>query len=156
MILTNPRTWETATGVVLLAALTGAGIWLLTRRRLTADEIEQARRQFLARSGRLVDGMFLDITEMTAEDGVTRNLLIYSYRIGGVDYECSQDVTAMRDALNPADLRAGFPCTVRYQPGNPHNSILVAEQWSGLRSTLPELPVGLAGAEPLRLWPRVR
>ncbi len=156
MILTNPRTWETATGVVLLAALTGAGIWLLTRRRLTADEIEQARRQFLARSGRLVDGMFLDITEMTAEDGVTRNLLIYSYRIGGVDYECSQDVTAMRDALNPADLRAGFPCTVRYQPGNPHNSILVAEQWSGLRSTLPELPVGLAGAEPRRRWPRVR
>ena len=69
MILTNPRTWETATGVVLLAALTGAGIWLLTRRRLTADEIEQARRQFLARSGRLVDGMFLDITEMTAEEG---------------------------------------------------------------------------------------
>jgi hypothetical protein len=156
MILTNPSTWETATGVVLLAALTGAGIWLLTRRRPTADEIEQARRQFLARSGRLVDGMFLDITEMTAEDRVTRTLLIYSYRIGGVDYQCSQDVTTMRDALNPSDLRAGFPCTVRYQPGNPHNSILVAEQWSGLRNTLPELPVGRAVTEPRRRWPRAR
>lgn len=156
MILTNPRTWETATGVVLLAALTGAGIWLLTRRRPTADEIEQARRQFLARSGRLVDGMFLDITEMTAEDGVTHTLLIYSYRIGGVDYQCSQDVTAMRDALNPADLRAGFPCTVRYQPGNPHNSILIAEEWSGLRNTLPDLPQGPASSEPRRRWPRVR
>ncbi len=156
MILTNPRTWETATGVVLLATLTGAGIWLVTRRRPTADEIEQTRRQFLARSGRLVDGMFLDITEMTADDGVTRTLLIYSYRISGVDYQCSQDVTAMLDTLNPADLRAGFPCTVRYQPGNPHNSILVAEQWSGLRNTLPELPVGPAVTEPRRRWPRVR
>ena len=156
MILSNPRTWETATGVVLLAGLTGAGIWLLTRRRPTADEIEQARRQFLSRSGRLVDGMFLDITEMSADDGAARTLLIYSYRISGVDYQCSQDVTAMRDTLNPADLRAGFPCTVRYQPGNPHNSILVAEQWSGLRSTLPDLAQGRATAEPRRRWPRVR
>ncbi len=156
MILSNPRTWETVAGAVAFAALAGTGIWLLTRRRPTADEIELARRQFLSRSGRLVDGMFLDITEMTADDGTTRTLLIFSYRISGVDYQCSQDVTAMRDTFNPTDLRAGFPCTVRYQPGNPHNSILIAEEWSGLRSTLPELPQGRAHAEPRRRWPRVR
>lgn len=156
MILTNPRTWETATGVAVLVALTGAGIWLVTRRRPTADEIEQARRQSLARTGRLVDGMFLDITEMTGDDGTTRTLLIFSYRISGVDYQCSQDVTAMRDTFNPADLRAGFPCTVRYQPGNPHNSILVSEEWSGLRNTLPDLPQGRTPTEPRRRWPRVR
>jgi hypothetical protein len=37
-------------------------------------------------------------------------------------------------------LRAGFPCTVRYQPGNPQNSIVVAEEWSGMREGLPVLP----------------
>ena len=156
MILTNPRTWETATGVAVLVALTGAGIWLVTRRRPTSDEIEKARRQSLARTGRLVDGMFLDITEMTGDDGATRTLLIFSYRISGVDYQCSQDVTSLRDILDPAEVRAGFPCTVRYQPGNPHNSILIAEEWSGLRSTLPDLPQGLPPTEPRRRWPRVR
>lgn len=156
MILDTPRTLETATGVALLAALTAAGIWLLTRRRPTADEVEQARRQFLSRSGRLVDGMFLDITEMSGDDGAARTFLIYSYRISGVDYQCSQDVTAMQGALDLAELRAGFPCTVRYQPGNPHNSILVAEEWSGLRNTLPDLSPSVPSTEPRRRWPRVR
>jgi hypothetical protein len=38
-------------------------------------------------------------------------------------------------------VRAGFPCSVRYQPGNPQNSIVVAETWSGLREGLPQLPL---------------
>jgi hypothetical protein len=41
--------------------------------------------------------------------------------------------------VDPARVRAGFPCTVRYQPGNPQNSIVVAEGWSGLREGLPHL-----------------
>ena len=96
--------------------------------------------QFLVQSGRLVDGMLLDIYEVEAEDGRTLTILLFSYRIGGVDYECSQDITAMRDVVNAAEVRAGFPCTVRYQPGNPHNSIVVAEGWTGLREGLPQLP----------------
>ena len=43
--------------------------------------------------------------------------------------------------VDVAQIRAGFPCSVRYQPGNPQNSIVVAEQWSGLRIGLPQLPV---------------
>jgi hypothetical protein len=42
--------------------------------------------------------------------------------------------------VDPAQVRAGFPCTVRYQPGNPQNSIVVAEGWSGLREGLPQFP----------------
>ena len=42
--------------------------------------------------------------------------------------------------INPEEIRVGFPCTVRYQPGNPHNSIVIAEEWSGLREGLPVLP----------------
>jgi hypothetical protein len=46
----------------------------------------------------------------------------------------------MRGVLDPAQVRAGFPCTARYQPGNPQNSIVVAEEWTGLRAGLPVLP----------------
>ncbi|MGH9590352.1 MAG: hypothetical protein ACRD25_08140, partial [Terracidiphilus sp.] len=72
---------------------------------------------------------------------------IFNYRIGGVDYDCSQDVTALSAILDARQVRAGFPCSVRYQPGNPQNSIVVAEQWSGLRAGLPVLPA-YEGAQP--------
>ncbi len=48
-------------------------------------------------------------------------------------YESSQDVSALRDLVNPAELRLGFPCSVRYDIHRPENSIVVAENWSGLR-----------------------
>jgi len=87
-----------------------------------------------------VDGMLLDICEVDAEDGRILTMLVYNYRIAGVDYECSQDITNMAAVLDAAQVRAGFPCTIRYQPGNPHNSIVVAEEWTGLRAGLPVLP----------------
>ena len=123
-----------------MAAVAAAGVWLLLRRRPTADELERARRQFLVQSGRLVDGMLLDVTQVEAGDGGNLTMLIYNYRIGGVDYDCSQDVTGLGGVLDMTTVRAGFPCTVRYQPGNPQNSIVVAEGWTGLRAGLPVLP----------------
>jgi hypothetical protein len=47
-------------------------------------------------------------------------------------------------------VRAGFPCSIRYQPGGPQNSIVVAEEWSGLRMGLPVLPM-FDDPEPLDL-----
>ena len=64
-------------------------------------------------------------------------MLSYSYHIGGVDYQCAQDITGIAAILDPAQVRIGFPCSVRYQPGNSQNSIVVAEEWSGLRMGLP-------------------
>lgn len=141
MTLLNTNAWETAGGLALLALLATGVVWTFGRRRLSADEVEMARRSFLSHSGRLVDGMLLDICEMEADDGRTLTLLVYRYRIGGVDYECSQDITGLREVVEPQQVRAGFPCTVRYQPGSPQNSIVVAEAWSGLRANLPELPL---------------
>ena len=140
MILRNTDNWEIAAGfaVAILAAATAA--WLVLRKRPSADEVERGRRQFLVHSGRLVDGMLFDIYEFEAKDGRTLTMLLFSYRIAGVDYECSQDITAMRDLVNSAEVRAGFPCTVRYQPGNPYNSIVVGEGWTGLRERIPQLP----------------
>jgi len=132
--------WEIAAGVASLAVLGAAIAWFVLRKRPTEEELERMRRRLLVQSGRLVDGMFLDIREMTAADGRNLTLFLFSYRIGGVDYECSQDVTPLRGLLDTAGIRVGFPCSVRYEPGNPQNSIVVAEGWSGLRVSLPQLP----------------
>lgn len=140
MTLLNKEIWEVAAAVTSLVALSGVVVWLKFRRRLTPDEIEAGRRKFLAQSGRLVDGMLLDVCDVPAEDGRTLKMLFFSYRIGGVDYECSQDITVMGTVVNPEQVRPGFPCSVCYQPGNPQNSIVVAEGWTGLREGLPQYP----------------
>jgi hypothetical protein len=140
MILHNTDDWEIAAGLTAATLAAAIAAWQVLRKRPSADEVERARRQFLVHSGRLVDGMLLDINEMEAKDGRTLTLLLFSYRIAGVDYESSQDITAMLDVVDAAEVRAGFPCTVRYQPGNPYNSIVVGEGWTGLRERLPQLP----------------
>ncbi len=140
MTLVNVIDWPIAAGLACGVALGALGVWLLLRKRPTAEELERERRRFLVQSGRLVDGMLLDVTEVEAADGRTLTMLIYSYRIGGVDYECSQDLTDIRGVLDTGNVRAGFPCSVRYQPGNPQNSIVVAESWTGLRAGIPVIP----------------
>jgi hypothetical protein len=110
------------------------------RKKPTAQELERRRRDFLVQSGRLVDGILLDFYSVDAEDGRKLTLLLFNYRIGGVDYECSQDVTDMAEVVDPERIQLGLPCSVRYQPGNPQNSIVVAERWTGLRAGLPVLP----------------
>ncbi len=140
MILLNARELEIGAGVTAAALLGALGVWLLLRNRPSAEEVERARRQFLVQSGRILDGMLLDVCEVQTGDGRTLTMLLFSYRIGGVDYECSQDITDIRNVVDEAQVRAGFPCSIRYQPGNPQNSIVVAEGWSGLRMGLPVLP----------------
>jgi hypothetical protein len=135
----NTRTLEAVAGVALIASAAAGAIWWVRRKRPAPDEIERARRIFLASTGRLVDGMLLDVCEFET-DGRKLTLLEYSYRIGGADYECSQDITTMLDVIDPTGVRAGFPCSVRYQQSSPQNSIVVAESWSGLRERLPDLP----------------
>ena len=140
MVLLSQYGWEIAGGVAAIAVLgTGTG-WLLLRHRPTEEELERARREHLVQFGRLVDGMLLDLCEMDGKDGLPSKLLLFNYRIGGVDYECSQDITQMQEIVDPEKVRVGLPCTVRYQPGNPQNSIVIAEGWSGLRDGLPVLP----------------
>jgi hypothetical protein len=141
MTLRSINPWDIAAGVVLVGAVAPLAWWLIFRKRPTAEELERARRLFLVQSGRIVDGMLLDVCEVEAEDGRTLTMLLFHYRNGGVDYECSQDITDMPGVVDVSQIRAGFPCSVRYQPGNPQNSIVVAEQWSGLRIGLPQLPV---------------
>ena len=137
MNLNAVKIWEIAAGAILVGGATGLAAWLLQRKRPTPAEIELGRRRFLTQSGRIVDGTLLDVAEVPGEDGQSLTMLMYEYRIGGVDYEASQDITLMGDVVSVAHVRSGFPCSVRYQPGTPENSIVVAEGWSGLRKTVP-------------------
>lgn len=136
----DPKFWEIVAGAAVLAGAAAFGAWLIFRKRPTPEEIELARRTFLTQSGRIVDGTLLDLAETPGPNGRTLSLLLYEYRIGGVDYECSQDISLLGDIVSPAAVRVGFPCSVRYQPGSPQNSIVVAEKWSGLRASIPVLP----------------
>jgi hypothetical protein len=63
-------------------------------------------------------------------------MLLYTYEIAGVSYECSQDITTLAELLDADGVKVGMPCSIRYQPGSPENSILIAEGWSGLRNEL--------------------
>jgi hypothetical protein len=131
---------EIAAGVVAIAGVGTVGVWLALRKKPTAEELEGQRRDSLVKSGRIVDGMLLDVCEVDAEDGRKLTLVLFNYRIGGVDYECSQDITDMAEVIDPKRIQLGLPCSVRYQPGNPQNSVVVAEQWTGLREGIPILP----------------
>lgn len=139
MILLNKDEWEISAWLAASAALAAFAVWRIFRKRPRGEEAERERRRLLVQSGRIVDGMLVDICDVAAEDGRTVTMLFFNYRIGGVDYECSQDITSICGVVDAAQVRAGFPCSVRYQPGNPQNSIVVAEGWSGLRKRLPQL-----------------
>jgi hypothetical protein len=140
MNLANDNGWQIFVSLTTISVIAAVAAYLVQRRKPSDEEIERERRRFLVQSGRLVDGMLLDVYDIESEDAQKRTFLLINYRIGGVDYECSQEITALRATIDPGEVRAGFPCTVRYQPGNPQNSIVVAEGWTGLRAGLPQFP----------------
>jgi hypothetical protein len=139
--LRDPQVLGTLAASVL--CIGGVAAWLALRRRPSPEEIERERRANLVRTGRIKDGTILDISEMeSGEPAETREIrfILYKYEIGGVAYECSQEVTALAGYMKPEDLRLGFPCSVRYDVRRPENSIVVAENWSGLRQTARSVP----------------
>lgn len=137
MVHISLREWQIAGAAAGVAVAAGFGLWWVTRKRPTADELELARRETLVGFGRIVDGSLLDRFDVTADDGTTRDMLLYQYEISGVSYECSQDITTLSDILDPARIKLGMPCSIRYMPASPENSLIVAERWSGLRDGVP-------------------
>ncbi len=117
-------------------------------------EAEERRRRFqLNQVGRIVEGLVVELVETPASatpeaapglfsrrkaappgDGAgrLRRLIRYSYSISGVTYETAQDVTGLEERLCLERLAAGQPASVKYDPSNPSNSILVADDWSGI------------------------
>jgi hypothetical protein len=115
------------------AALLGYAV-LSRKSKKSAEQLEYERRTELTQGGRIIDGNIIDVTEL--EDDVTSRqmiLLVYSYDVAGVTYEASQDVTHLRQFIDLYSCRLGLPASVRYDPHNPGNSIVISETWSGLR-----------------------
>ncbi len=138
---------QVSAGAIAAVVVASVAWYALTRKKVTPEEIERERRTLLALSGRITDGSIVGIdgrTEETSADGSLEMLvgarqppqvLIYRYRIAGVTYECAQDVSPLAEQVR--NLRIDLPVQVRYEPNNPGNSILVAEQWSGVQQDTP-------------------
>jgi hypothetical protein len=120
-----------AAGVVVLAS-GGAAVWLGTHRK-SPEERERERRVKLNAIGRLTDGTVLDVNEIEDPRLGLRQLLVFTYGVAGVRYECSQDVTQLSPVVDLRSCRLGLPASVKYDPHNPGNSIVTSESWSGLR-----------------------
>jgi hypothetical protein len=116
-----------------IAGLLVIAYWLIRRKPKTADELEQERRAWLDQVGRITDGTVIDVQEIPGQDHKSATILIYHYDVAGVSYECSQDVTYLRPMINLHSCRLGLPTSVRYDPQNPGNSLVVSERWMGLR-----------------------
>ncbi len=119
-------------GATLLAF--GVG-YILRSRRKTPEQIEQERRMRISTHGRITDGTVIDAQEMSGGDGTEPvQLLIFQYDVAGVSYEASQDITHLRQFVDIHTCRVGLPSSVKYDPQNPGDSIVIAEDWSGLRT----------------------
>lgn len=106
---------------------------LLKRKPKTADDIERERREWLDKIGRITDGTVIDVQELRSSPHKAATMLIFQYDVAGVSYEASQDVTYLRQLINLQSCRLGLPTSVRYDPQNPGNSIVLSERWMGLR-----------------------
>ncbi len=114
-------------GVAAFAAIGGFTFYRIWRSaRTSPEERERRRRAALAAKGKISDAAIVEIRG---------DLLFYSYTVRGVEYTASQDVGALKDLI-PADVVLGIgPVYVKYHAKNPADSIVLAEQWSGLHSS---------------------
>ena len=110
-----------------------AGYFIFRQKPKTAKELETLRRERLDQVGRITDGTVIDVQEQKATEENFATFLIFQYDVAGVSYEASQDVTYLRQRINLHSCRLGVPTSVRYDPHNPGNSIVVSERWMGLR-----------------------
>ncbi len=121
----------TSTVAAAAAAFTLVFLQRTMRRQQPSPEQQEAqRRQHLTEYGRIVDGSLIAAAPSDSEP----RAVIYQYRIGGVTYERSQDVSTLASLIG--HLRPDYPVQVRYNRANPADSIVVSETWNGLFSEL--------------------
>lgn len=142
----------------LLAALAGGSalalaliVYAFVHPKEDPEEAERKRRLHLNQIGRIAEGQVVELSEQepvpaeeprgllgsrakkTLSDERPRFMVAYSYSISGVTYHTAQDVTGLESQVKFKTLMAGQQASVKYDPANPSDSILVADDWSGLR-----------------------
>ena len=118
--------------VVAVGVVVALAAWVRSRRK-TPEQLEQERRLRISEIGRITDGTVIDVNELNSQAGSEMQLLVYQYDVAGVSYEASQDVTSLRHRVDLHSCRSGLMTSIKYDPSNPGNSIVIAENWSGLR-----------------------
>jgi len=172
--------WRTALPLAGLAAVAVTALYYFLRpKRIDASAMERARRSYLNRVGRIVEGHVVDVLdeggasaqnaqhsssihtsdgqeiplsldppgkpsgskpvvvlEKSAVEskkvGGVPKLLYYSYSISGVTYETAQDISGLEGRVHLSRIASGQTASVKYDPSNPSNSIILADDWSGL------------------------
>jgi hypothetical protein len=146
-----PADWK------LILAMGGATIaaiamiaYAFFRPEENAEEIERKRRLHLNQIGRIAEGQVVELVQHAPERQEKKRFLFgsrarplsnvgprhfvsYSYAISGVTYHTAQDISGLQSQVRFERLVAGQPASVKYDPANPSDSILVADDWSGLR-----------------------
>ena len=152
MVVLVPRVAE-ADDPPVAPAFAGALLMALAtfvRPNVDPEEAERKRRLHLNHIGRIAEGQVVELSEQPASpvearrsllgsrsrplhDQRPRLLVSYSYSISGVTYHTAQDITGLESQVRFDHLVAGQQASVKYDPSNPSDSILVADDWSGLR-----------------------
>jgi len=110
---------------IAAAVLIALGVWVVLRVvQSSPEKKEQRRRLWVNRNGRLGDAVITEATE---------TILYYTYSIHGVRYATSQDVSTIASLLPAEPGRLIGVANLKYAVKNPANSILLCEEWSGLR-----------------------
>ncbi|HEX5424399.1 MAG TPA: hypothetical protein VFW94_12700 [Candidatus Acidoferrales bacterium] len=152
--------WRNLLPTAVVAAIAAGGALVLFRKKPEdSDVLERDRRVYLNRVGRIVEGHILEVVDHSEADHAAKaqakpvtarrtsllgrrsvmpkngaqKLLYYSYSISGVTYETAQDVTGLEEQAHLKRIAVGQTASVKYDPSNPSNSILLADDWSGIR-----------------------
>jgi len=146
-LFADPKT-VLALAVAVLAAI-GILFYAFFRPSADPEAAERKRRLHLNQIGRIAEGQVVELMEHAGEQasaskglfgsrarplaGRLRHIVSYSYSISGVTYQTGQDITGLESQVRLERLVAGQPASIKYDPSNPVDSILVADDWSGLR-----------------------
>ena len=112
----------------LAAAVAGFAIWAYLRKGSTPEKRERQRRFAVNAEGRIGDALITEVVDHT---------LYYTYSVRGVQYAASQDVSSLRDQMPADPERLIGRSGMKYLTRNPANSILLCEDWNGLRTFMP-------------------
>lgn len=120
-------------GLACTGVLSASVAYYFFSRRKSPEERERERRIYLSSVGRITDGTVIDIRDFGTNGHGPSQFVIYQYDVAGVSYEASQEVTHLQQQVDIRTCKLGVPASVKYDPHNPGNSIVVAETWKGLR-----------------------
>jgi hypothetical protein len=120
-------------GIAVFAAVLAAGffLWRFLRRKPDPEELERLRRAAIHRDGKMGDGEIMDVDSVSNTGAI---LIVFSYSVAGVVYTASQEVMVLRALLPPDLMTMVGPISVKFDPRNPANSIVLCEEWTGLRN----------------------